>query len=93
MANSIPEIPVARESGAVKVSRLALSGLLLALLLACDRPRLPPSPVVPAKPQMQSGRQMEEAHKAIFNYVRPASKAASSLEPEPEDGKSGRLQV
>ncbi|RJG01584.1 hypothetical protein [Noviherbaspirillum sedimenti] len=93
MANSIPEIFVARELDAAKMSRLALASVLLMLLVACNRPSMPPTPVVPSKPKMQSGMQMEAVHQAIFNYARPASKASSSLEPEPEEGKCGRLQV
>jgi len=90
MENCIPETRVA--GGARKTWRPVLAAVLL-LLAACDRPGLPPSPVDPVKPKMISGRLLVDVHQAIFNYARPPGKASSSLQPVPEEGRGGRLQV
>jgi hypothetical protein len=93
MENSIPQILAVRFMK--KGGRLALAGSLLLFLGACDRPGVPPSPIDPARPQMRaiSTEPIPDVHTAIFNYARPAKSASPSLEPEPEDGGRGRLQV
>jgi hypothetical protein len=93
MENSIPQILAVRILK--RGGRLALAGTLLLFLGACDRPGGPPSPADPAKPQMRatSTEPNDDVHNAIFNYARPAKKTSSSLEPDPEIGTRGRLQV
>lgn len=93
MENRIPQILAVRNLK--KGSRLVLAGTLLLFLGACDRPGTPPSPVDPAKPKMKAMavEPIQDVHTAIFNYARPAKGTASSIEPPPEIGTRGRLQV
>lgn len=91
MENRTPDTPRARMAG--HTLRLGLPALLMLMLSACERPGVPPSPVDPARPKMQVGKNMGEVQRAIFHYIRPVRKASSSMEPDTVVRPEGRLQV
>lgn len=93
MENRIPQILAVRNLK--RSGRLVLAGTLLLFLGACERPGTPPSPVDPAKPKMRAMavKPIQDVHNAVFKYARPAKDASPSLEPPPEVGTRGRLQV
>ncbi|TCS34704.1 hypothetical protein EDC30_11234 [Paucimonas lemoignei] len=93
MENRVPQILAVRNMK--RGGRLVLAATLLLFLGACDRPGTPPSPIDPAKPKMKAKavQPVQDVHTAIFNYARPAKKTSSAIEPPPEIGTRGRLQV